>query len=89
MDGQTFSMLQLVEMVQNMVTEFLEFGSTQDQQNFISVQLSMETKTIVTIVLHFIATRSVKSPFNKFKTETVEIITTTKLSSMEEKLLTF
>ena len=80
-------MLQLVEMLQNMVTEFPEFGSTQDQPSYTSALLSMETKTIVTTLpISLVATSSQLSQFNKSRNKNMETTISIKSLSMVKRL---
>ena len=71
-----------------MVTEFQEFGSTQDQPNYTSVHLLMETKTIVTTLpINFISTSTQPSLFDKFRREIMETTISIKFSSTVKRLL--
>ena len=81
-DGQISYMRLSVVTLENMVTEFQEFGSIQDQQSSTSVQLLMEMQTIATIVQHLAVTSLRPSLLSKFKILIMEIITFTESLSM-------
>ena len=88
MDGQTFCMPPLVVTMENMATEFQEFGFTQEPQSSIFVQLSMEIQIIAITAMLFLSTKKLSSLSNRSNVEectvtgTMVIATILKFTSM-------
>ena len=88
MDGQTFYFPLLAVLMENMATEFQEYGFTQEPQSSIFVQLSKEIQIIAIIAMLFLSTKKLSSLSKRSKVEectvtgTMVIATILKFTSM-------